>query len=224
MVPYHFIRLPISLCMKASHIFIVGFLCCGLARMGFAQSSAAQAASAHLNEGSAIGTASTEKRSAAELFDEADHYANKKFEAFNKMKMPYDKQVDEKVRKEQRDLAAKYATVLAARKLESKDVYYLGLLYNLARNFDSALDTMRRFLIENPNATGELAQNARSIIVIQAAKKSLLPEAEAHLAEYAKNQPQVADDRYTLENWVAAGYFNKRDYRSEERRVGKETR
>src|SRR5205085_4198637 len=32
------------------------------------------------------------------------------------------------------------------------------------------------------------------------------------LAEYAKSQPQVADDRYTLENWVAAGYFNKRDY------------
>src|SRR5438270_4424274 len=130
--------------MKASHIFIIGFLCCGVARMGFAQSSAAQAASPHLN-GSAISTASIEKRSAAELFDEADHYANKKFEAFNKMKMPYDKQVDEKVRKEQRDLAAKYAAVLAARKLESKDVYYLGLLYNLARNFDAALDTMRRF-------------------------------------------------------------------------------
>ena len=154
----------------------------------------------------------TESRSAAELFTDADTYANKKFEQFNKLKTPYDRQVEEKIKKEQRDLATSYARVLAARKLEGKDVYYLGLLYNLARDFDSALVTMRRFLNENPNAAGEAAQNARAIVVIQAAKKNLLPEAEARLAEYAATQPQVAEDRYALENWVAAGYFNAKDY------------
>ena len=101
---------------------------------------------------------------------------------------------------------------MAARKLEGQDVYYLGLLYNLAKNFDAALEAMRRFLTENKSATGEPAQNARAIIVIQAAKKGLLPEAEARLAEYAQNQPQVADDRYVLENWMVSGYFKNKDY------------
>ena len=45
-----------------------------------------------------------------------------------------------------------------------------------------------------PKATGEPAQDARAIVVIQAAKKGLLSEAETRLTEYAKNEPQVADD------------------------------
>ena len=154
----------------------------------------------------------SENRPAADLFADADTYANKKFEQFNKLKMPYDRQIEDKIKKEQRELAAAYAKSLATRKLEGRDVYYLGLLYNLARDFDNALESMRRFLTENPSASGEPAQNARAIIVIQAAKRNLLPEAEARLAEYAANQPQVTEDRYSLENWVAAGYFNTKDY------------
>jgi hypothetical protein len=102
---------------------------------------------------------------------------------------------------------APVAALLASRQLEGQDVHYLGLLYNLARNFDAALETMRRFLVENPRATGEPAQNARAIIVIQAAIKGLLDEASGRLAEYAKDQPQLAEDRYALENWVGVGYF-----------------
>ena len=153
-----------------------------------------------------------DSRTAAQLFEDADTYTQKKFAEFEKRKMPYDQRLEEKIKQEQRDLASRHATVLAARKLEGQDVYYLGLLYNLARNFDSALETMRRFLVENKNASGEPAQNARAIIVIQAAKKGLLPEAEARLTEYAQNQPQVADDRYSLENWLVAGYFKNKDY------------
>jgi thiol-disulfide isomerase/thioredoxin len=151
-------------------------------------------------------------RTAAQLFADADTYTQKKFADFEKRKMPYDQRLEEKIKQEQRDLATRYATILAARKLEGQDVYYLGLLHNLARNFDAALDVMRRFLIENKNAAGEPAQNARAIIVIQAAKKGLLPEAEARLTEYAQNQPQVAEDRYALENWLVAGYFKTKDY------------
>lgn len=151
-------------------------------------------------------------RTAAQLFEAADKYVQKKFEAFEKLKMPYDEQLEQKVKKEQRELAANSATRLAGRKLEGQDVYYLGLLYNLAQNFDSALETMRRFLKENPNATGEPAQNARAVIVIQAAKKGLLPEAESRLAEYAAAQPQPPNDRYVLENWVTSGYFNAQDF------------
>ena len=102
--------------------------------------------------------------------------------------------------------------VLTARKPQGKDVYYLGMLYNLARNYDAAYETMRRFLTENSDATGEPAQNARAVIVIQAAKKDLLPEAESRLAEYARNQPQVAEDRYNLESWMVTDYFKAKDY------------
>lgn len=153
-----------------------------------------------------------ESRSAAQLFDEADNYSRKKFEEFEKLKMPFDKRLEEKIKQEQQDLAARHAATVAARKLAGKDVYYLGMLYNLARSFDGALETMRRFLNENPETTGETAQNARAIVIIQAAKKGLLSEAEARLKDYENNQPQVIDDRLSLENWVTVGYFNLKDY------------
>jgi len=154
----------------------------------------------------------SDSRTAAQLFEDADSYTQKKFAEFEKQKMPYDQRLEEKIKQEQRDLATRYATILTARKLEGQDVYYLGLLHNLARNFDAAMDAMRRFLAEDKSAAGEPAQNARAIIVIQAAKKGLLPEAETRLAEYAKNQPQVPDDRYALENWLVSGYVKIKDY------------
>src|SRR6267143_3600761 len=153
-----------------------------------------------------------DSRTAAQLFEDADTYTQKKFAEFEKRKMPYDARIEEKIKQEQRDLAVRYAAVLAARKLESKDVYYLGLLHNLAKNFEASLEAMRRYLAEDKSATGEPAQNARAVIVIQAAKKGLLPEAEGRLAEYAQNQPQLADDRYVLENWMVSGYFKNKDY------------
>src|SRR5438552_15869223 len=88
-------------------------------------------------------------RTAAQLFEDADTYTQKKFAEFEKRQMPYDQRLEEQIKQEQRDLGAKHATVLAARKLEGQDVYYLGMLYNLAKNFDAALDAMRRFLSEN---------------------------------------------------------------------------
>ncbi len=157
-------------------------------------------------------TNSKEERDAAQLFEEADNYSQNKFDDFRKRKMPFDARLADKIKSEQRDLAARYAVVLAARKPEGKDVYYLGMLYNLARNFDAAHETMRRFLNEKPDATGEPAQNARAIVVIQAAKKDLLKEAETRLAEYAKSQPQVAEDRYNLESFMVTAYFKAKDY------------
>src|SRR5882762_4728697 len=139
------------------------------------------------------GTDLNDSRTAAQLFEAADTYTQKKFAEFEKRKMPYDQRLEEKIKQEQRDLAGRNATILAARKIAGQDLYYLGLLYNLSKNFDAALEAMRRFLVENRSASGEPAQNARAIIVIQAAKKGALPEAEARLAEYALNQPQLAD-------------------------------
>ena len=153
-----------------------------------------------------------DSRNAAQLYEEAEQYAQKKFDDFEKRKMPFDARLADKIKQEQRDLATRYAVLLTARKLEGKDVYYLGMLHNLARNFDAAYEAMHRFLSENPNATGEPTQDARAIVVIQAAKKDLLPEAESRITEYAKNKPQVAEDRYNLESWMVTAYFKAKDY------------
>ena len=198
---------------------LLGLWCClFVAQSTSAQSGRVKDASANLGGDDASKTAEAKRadvkdsREAAQLFEEVDAYAQKKFDDFEKRHTPFDARLADRIKQEQRDLAARYATVLAARKLEGKDVYYLGLLYNLARNFDAAYEAMRRFLTENPNATGEPAQNARAIVVIQAAKKDFLPEAESRLAEYAKNQPQVAEDRYNLESWMVTDYFKSKDY------------
>jgi thiol-disulfide isomerase/thioredoxin len=147
-----------------------------------------------------------------QLFEDADSYTRKKFEAFEKLKMPYDDQLKQKIEKEQRELAARYSVVLAARKLSGNDIYYLGMLYNLAGKPDGAYEAMQRFLSDNPAASGEPAQNARAVVVINAAKKGALAEAEIRLKQYAENQPQLAEDRYSLENWMVVSYFNARDY------------
>ena len=153
--------------MRSISISIVLLILCLLSGdYAAAQSSSGSNAAALAN--GAAATAGNDSRSAADLFADADTYANKKFEQFNKLKTPYDRQTEDRIKKEQRELAAAYAKTLATRKLEGKDVYYLGLLYNLARDFDYALESMRRFLSENPTASGEPAQNARAIIVIQA--------------------------------------------------------
>ena len=154
-----------------------------------------------------------DKRSAAELYEEAKTYLDKKFGQFNKLHMPFDQRIADKIKQEQRDLAARYAAQLAGRNsLAGKDLYYLGLLYTLAGNPDGALEAMRGFLAGNVKASGEVAQDARVVVVIQTAKKGLLPEAESRLAEYSRNQPQEVGDRFVLENSVAAAYFRTNDF------------
>ncbi|HSP64293.1 MAG TPA: TlpA disulfide reductase family protein [Pyrinomonadaceae bacterium] len=202
--------------MKQFPRLLLSLSCCLFAAQATcAQSGRVKDTTTNLSSDEANKTAEAkrvETRDAAQLYQEADTYAQKKFDDFEKRHMPFDARLADKIKQEQRDLAARYAAVLAARKLQGKDVYYLGVLYNLARNYDAAYEMMRRFLTENSNATGEPAQNARAVIVIQAAKKDLLPEAESRLAEYAKNQPQVAEDRYNLESWMVTVYFKSKDY------------
>src|SRR5215467_6635627 len=157
-------------------------------------------------------SAVSDTRSASQLFEEADNYVRKKFAALEKQKVPYDAQLKLKIEKEQRELAIKNAGLLTARKLNGMDVYYLGLLYNLGGKSDGAFDAMQRFLNENPQVTGEPAQNARAIVVIHEARRGALAAAETRLKQYADDQPQVPDDRYSLENWLTVGYFNAKDY------------
>ena len=203
--------------MKRSPFFFLVLIFGLLVHSAFAQSGRVKDdANALTNDGHKPKAANVsdpeESRTALQLYEDANTYVQKKFSEFEKRSMPYDERLEGKIKQEQRDLAGRYATTLTARKLEGQDIYYLGLLYNLAGNYDAALAAMRRFLNENPKAAGEPAQDARAVIVIQAAKKGLLPEAESRLTEYAKNEPQIADDRYMLEDWMVSGYFKNKDY------------
>jgi len=87
----------------------------------------------------------TDKRPASELFAEVHTYPDKKVAEFVKQKLPYDQKLAEKTKQEQKDVAAKYAAVLEARKsLKDADIYYLGMLHYTAGNAGAALDAMRR--------------------------------------------------------------------------------
>jgi thiol-disulfide isomerase/thioredoxin len=150
-------------------------------------------------------------RSARALYEEANNYVTKKYDEFNRKSVPFDPKLEENTRREQRELAASHAATLAVRgPVNGTDLYYLGLLHHLADNSDPALDAMRRFLASE--AATENSQTARSVIVVHALKKNLLPEAESALAEYAQHEPQNTRERYGMETLVAEAFFKQKNY------------
>lgn len=151
-------------------------------------------------------------RDAAALYAEAEGYARKKYEAFEREGMGYDQKLVEEVEREQRALAARYAAEVAARDTHNpsraREVFYLGQLYNVAEDGTRSVETMRRFLSEHPNASSDEQQTARYVIALQTAKKGALAEAETALADYLKLDGADAahERRYRLETALAASY------------------
>src|SRR5687767_10660590 len=79
----------------------------------------------------------TDDRTAQALFEDANGYLGRRYQEFNKQKLPYDPKLEEKTRKEQTELAVKNAGILQARTpLTSDDLYYLGMLHHLAADAD----------------------------------------------------------------------------------------
>ena len=154
-----------------------------------------------------------DKRSSQALFEDANGYVGRKYQEFNKQKLPYDPKLEAQTRKEQKDLAVKNAAIIQSRSsLKPDDLYYLGMLHHLAGDADSALTTMRRLLKDDPD--GQKAQAARNVVVLYAVKKDLLPEANAAVEAYGRHQPQSADDRYRMELLIVDAYQRAKDYAS----------
>src|SRR5262245_26904453 len=154
-----------------------------------------------------------EKRSAQALFEDANGYLGRRYQEFNKQKLPFDPKLEEKTKKEQRELALKNATLLRARtSLAANDLYYLGMLYHLASEADGALSTMQRFVKEEPD--GAKAQAARNVLVLYSVKKDRVPDAEAAVADYGKHQPQNPDDRYRMEFLIADAHLRAQNFAS----------
>jgi thiol-disulfide isomerase/thioredoxin len=153
------------------------------------------------------------KSMAATLFEEASSYAPKKFEEYQRTKQSNDPKFLEKTLQEQRELAARNAAQLTGRgKLEGMDLYYLGMLYNLADNADGAIDALKRFLSADPEKQGARAQPARYVITQIAAKKERFEESESALADYLRNQPQRPSERVTMESTLASAYLKSKRF------------
>ena len=152
-------------------------------------------------------------RPAQELYEDANGYLGRRYQEFNKQKLPYDPKLETQTKKEQKDLAIKNAGILASRSpLAGEDLYYLGMLHHLVSDADAALAAMRLFLKDDPD--GQKAQAARNVVVLYAVRKELLPEANAAVESYARHQPQNADDRYRMELVITDGYLRAKDYAS----------
>jgi thiol-disulfide isomerase/thioredoxin len=154
-----------------------------------------------------------DKRPAQELFEDANGYLGRRFQEFNKQKLPYDPKLEAQTKKEQKDLAIKNAGILQARgSLKGDDLYYLGMLHHLAGDADAALAAMRLLLKDDPD--GQKAQAARNVVVLYAIKKDLIPEASATVSAYTRHQPQNADDRYRMELLITDAYMRAKDHAS----------
>jgi thiol-disulfide isomerase/thioredoxin len=150
--------------------------------------------------------------SAKELFDEANAYSKKKFAEFESKKIPFNDNLLKFTYKEQKQLAAKNAAIVAARaNLSGEDVYYLGMLNWLADNSVNAAENFGKYLAsEKPSA--EKAQTARSVIIVVSARNKNFDEAEKLLSEYLKNDPIKLTERARMESELAKNYRAEKNY------------
>jgi len=143
---------------------------------------------------------------AEQMFDEANTYSKKKFAEFETKKIPFSSTLFKQTVREQKQLAAKYATVLAARdNLRAEDFYYAGMLNWLADNLDNAAEFFQKYITaENPAA--EKLQTARSIVIVALARRKSFDEAEKTLADYLKAEPVKLSERLRMEIELAKSY------------------
>ncbi|MEO6588129.1 MAG: TlpA disulfide reductase family protein [Pyrinomonadaceae bacterium] len=143
---------------------------------------------------------------AEQMFTEASLYAMNKYAEYEQKKIVYNKLLHEKTQRDQKQLAAKYAAVLANRQnLSGDDLYYLGMLNWAAENADNADETMKKYLASETK-TADKSQTARSVLVMIAARRKNFDEAETILAEYLKNDPVKLRERAKMDAELADFY------------------
>jgi thiol-disulfide isomerase/thioredoxin len=149
--------------------------------------------------------------SVKQMFEEANAYAKTKFAEYERSKTPYSEKLRLQTVRDQKQLAAKYAAVSAARAhLSGEDFYYAGLLHWIAENLDGAAENFRQY-IKTENAPVEKIQTSRSIIAIAAAKQKRFAEAEQTLIEYLKTDPTKLSERARMESELAKNYREEKN-------------
>lgn len=147
----------------------------------------------------------------AEMYEDANTYAKRKFEEFKTKKVPYSEGLREKTQLEARQLAAKYAAQLQERNLNGEDFYYLGSLHILAENNDGASEAFQKYLTTK-DAKPEKAQTARAFVVVTNARRKDFAAAESAFDEYMKNTPILLRERVLVEGELAKQYFAAKNY------------
>ncbi len=170
---------------------------------------------AQTESGNAVNSVTGDTRTnAAALYTEAADYARQRYVDLEQAGRAYSTNLVVQLTQEQRMLAARYAATVAAREpLAGADVFYLGQLYSLADQSESAIKTMRRWLKEHAETAPEDGQTARFIIALQTAKAGQFPNAERVLNDYlAHEQPLDWSRHYQLEQALANGYRTRKHY------------
>jgi thiol-disulfide isomerase/thioredoxin len=159
----------------------------------------------------AVSTVSDEL-SAEKMYAEANDYAKTKFAEFNEKKIKFNEALRLKTIQEQKQLAAKYASLLSTRQnLTGEDFYFLGMLHWLAENNDGAFESLKKFLAgANPNA--EKAQTSRGVVTIVASRKKIFDEAEKYLADYLAHKPAKPREQSQMANELAAAYTEAKNF------------
>ena len=153
------------------------------------------------------GASAKDERSGSALYDEASGYAARKFQEYASRKLPFDPKLAEQALKEQKELAARYAAELEARRnLSLDDLYFMGLLYHTSANEERTIETFKRFLESNKGAAGERPQFARYVLVLRLAQSKRPEEAESELADYLRFEPLKITEHVQMENSLAASY------------------
>lgn len=145
------------------------------------------------------------QKSAAELYKEAAEYAQKRYADFAAKKTPFSQVLEARVKREQQQLAERYAGQIVLRNASNNDFYYAGALYVLAGNYEKAFEQMSKF-IAAPSADTDKVQSARVIVVVSSARRKSFDEAEKFLAEYEKTEPRSARELMTMQAELAAAY------------------
>lgn len=174
----------------------------------FALDAAAQSRRVNPNNPpeSAAATDPAADLTAEQMFSEASLYAVKKFADLEQKRVPYNKTLHESILRDQKQLAAKYALLLAKREnLTGADLYHLGMLNWLAENYVNTAEAMRSYLAAG-SIEDDKAQTARAYLGMIAVWNKDLEAAERLLAEYQKSKPVKLRERARMENELAKLY------------------
>lgn len=156
--------------------------------------------------------AATPERPVKEMFDEANAYFRTKGAEFDAKKIPATPERIEQVKREQRELAARYAAQAQARKdLSTDDRYYVGMLHWIALNLDGTIENLAKFIVA-PDADALRAQKARYTVVVSLAKQHKTDTAEKLLAEYLTKDPAKASEHWRMDVELAKAYEQLKDF------------
>ena len=159
-------------------------------------------------------SAHAQTKTVLELNQDVDGYVNAKMRELSSQGKRLTTELRDDLTTEKKALAKKYAEEVAARQnLESRDFYYLGLLYYTAENEVKTLETMKNFLAQYPpETTGDMIQSARSYCIILSGRKKQMAEAEKFYGDWIKGEPLIKAQQPSMEDNLAFGFFKDGQY------------